>query len=64
MSLNPADSIPAFQLIKVGFYSGTGVPTLVSSTLCAFYFRTDGGTNTTLYLTLNNGTSWTAVTSA
>lgn len=64
MAQNPADSLPPFQLINVGFYSGAGVPTLTSSTLCALYFRTDGGTNTTLYLTITNGTSWKAVTSA
>ena len=64
MSLNASDTLPSFKLINVGFYSGAGVPTLTSSTLCAFYFRTDGGSNTTLYLTLNNGTAWTAVTSA
>jgi hypothetical protein len=64
MSLNPADSLPPFQLINVGFYSGAGAPSLVSSTLVALYFRTDGGTSTSVYVTLNNGTSWAAITSA
>lgn len=64
MSINASDSLPSFKLIDVGFYSGTGTPSFATSTLFALYFNTAGGTSTTIYVTVNNGTAWTAVTSA
>lgn len=63
-SINASDSLPSFQLINVGFYSGSGVPSFASSTLVALYFRTDGGSSTSVYVTLDNGTTWSAITSA
>jgi hypothetical protein len=64
MSINASDSLPSFQLIGVGFYSGSGTPTFATDMAVALYFNTAGSTNTTIYVTVNSGTNWTAVTSA
>jgi hypothetical protein len=51
-----------FGNTSFGFYIGVGDPggTFISLS-SAFYFRTDGGVGSTIYLTTSGGTAWNAI---
>ena len=58
--------LPGFAMgtAQIGWYYGSGVPT-VSAAKGSLYTRTDGSsTSTRLYVNTNGSTSWTSVTTA
>ncbi len=64
MSINVLDSTPAFALLGVGFYSGSGAPTFTATKGSIYVNLAGTTTNDRMYINTTGSTTWTAVTTA